>query len=164
MATNTPDFDIEKYENSPKVDYDIDQLIAQQKSGQDGNGEFDIFSYEAGNQKPAPSPSSTSVEGRPQIPRPAPPTLSPSEEMPVSRAEQDSIGAAQTAKQLGIPAAVGVAGGAGAVMTADALPALVQTLSAAAKAHPIAAKVIQRGLEGSALEAGWKLSKKVFGE
>jgi hypothetical protein len=122
--------------------------------------DFDINAWENGK---AASP--TSVEGRPQV---QPPQVN----------MQEDLGPAPAGKLSGLPGVnphtptvkeglgdVALAAAPiGGAMTADALPALVQTLTAAAKAHPFAAKVIQRGLEGSALEAGWKLSKKIFGE
>ena len=112
---------------SPEKDFDINSWEAGANNHAAGE-DFDIGKWENANVKAAPSP--TSVEGRPQIQRPAPPTLSPDEEMPVSQAEQDSIGAAQTAKQLGGPAAVGAGAAMAGPMVLAMAPEVVNALSA----------------------------------
>jgi hypothetical protein len=156
------DFDINAWESGKF--YDIDKVPTSAPST-----DFDVSAWEKGsggkfydidNLNPAP----TSVEGRPGVPKPQPPTLSPSEEMPVSQAEQDSVGAAQTAKQLGGPAAGGLAAGMAGPMVMALAPEAVQALASAAAAHPIAAKVIAHGLEAAGLGAGWKVATKLFGK
>jgi hypothetical protein len=143
--------------NSP--DFDIDAWEAGHYSQAQGE-DFDVEKWENAN-----TPSPTSVEGRPQI---QPPYVDPEEDQgPVPAGKLSGLPGVNphtpsTKEAVGdvALAATPIAG----AMTADAVPALVKTLSAAAKSHPFIAQIIKRGLEGSALEAGWKLSKKVFGE
>jgi hypothetical protein len=75
--------------------------------------------------------------------KPSAPQLSPDEEMPVSQAEQDSVGPSQTVKELGSAVLAGLAGGAAAGPIAAATPEAVATLEAAAKAHPFIAGVVK---------------------
>jgi len=153
------DFDINKWDAGQYkgVTWNEDNAAP---TGVQWNEDFDINKWENGNQKPAPNP--TSVEGRPGVPKPQPPTLSPSEEMPVSQAEQDSVGAAQTAKQLGGPAAGGLAAGMAGPMVMALAPEVVSALSSAAAAHPLAAKIIAHGIEAAGLGAGWRIATKLF--
>ena len=107
----------------------------------------------------------------PPVQRPADPQLSPSEEMPLSQAQEDAKGnTGQTLRELGAPAAAGLAigGGAGAFAPELAYGAGYATAAARPIARalaPIAKKYGIKALEGAGLGAGWHLYrelKKVF--
>jgi hypothetical protein len=103
----------------------------------------------------------------PPVPRPAAPQLSPSEEMPVAAAEENSKGnVGKTLRELGAPAAAGLAigGGAGAFAPPLAYGAGYATEAAAPIARalaPIAKKYGIKALEGAGLAYGWHLYREL---
>jgi hypothetical protein len=162
LAGDTTDFDINKWEAGETGKfYDIDEIankmspIESVAAGKD----FDIFEYENRNK-----PSPTSVEGRPQIQPPAvqmmasnvAQALNPTESV-AGPGEASYVAQADPQSQSKMLAAAVVgAGGATAMMTGSEG---IAALKAAAKTHPIVAKVIVKGLEGMGLGAGIKAFK-----
>ena len=116
---------------------------------------------------PGYSLETNSVTSRPGVPRPSAPQLSPSEEMPLSQAAEDAKGnTGQTLRELGAPAAAGLAvgGSAGALGPGLAYGAGYATEAAAPIARalaPIAKKYGIKALEGAGLAYGWHLYREL---
>ena len=157
-AGNTEDFDVNKWEagnGKPQANSDFD--VSAWENGKDGKPGPTLLEQIAAHPAPPPMSDEDKASQTRQM------AVGALTGMPTPNMTPQDVQQFQAGKAAGAASVPLVAAGAG-VVTPEAIPALVATLSAAAKAHPIAAKIIQRGLEGSALEAGWKLTKKVFGE
>ena len=109
---------------------------------------------------PGYSLETNSVTSRPGVPRPSAPQLSPSEEMPLSQAEEDAQGnTGQTLRELGAPATIGLGLGLAAPTIASGAVAVGPGVARALL--PIAQRYGIKALEGAGLGLGWHLYKEL---